>query len=57
MPRRRGGKCPGMWAGLALVRHWGAVPLVAGVQPTGVKVVKAASDLAPKGDKGPEHDV
>jgi len=27
------------------------------VQPTGVKVVKAASDLAPKGDKGSEHDV
>ena len=27
------------------------------MQPTGVKVVKAASDLAPKGDKGPEHDV
>ena len=27
------------------------------MQPPGVKVVKAASDLVPKGGRGPVHDV
>ena len=37
------------------MRRRGVISLVAGVQPTDVKVVKAVPYLLPKGERGQEH--